>query len=128
MSSTLDLYLAAGARDAARAIEIATECDVRIVAGDGRGRALNPRLDLRNHSPTGFNWGYGGSGPAQLALAILAHFTGNANWALRHYQDFKAEILAGLHSSRFELTATQLIRWIGAQPETEADQLTEPSP
>ncbi len=24
-----------------------------------------------NHSPDGFNWGYGGSGPAQLALALL---------------------------------------------------------
>jgi len=38
-------------------------------------RPLNPRLDLWNHSPTGFEWGYGGSGPAQLALALLAdHF------------------------------------------------------
>ena len=33
---------------------------------------LDPRLDLANHSPTGFEWGYGGSGPAQLALALLA--------------------------------------------------------
>ena len=33
------------------------------------GRRLNPRLDLWNHSPTGFEWGYSGSGPAQLALA-----------------------------------------------------------
>lgn len=33
------------------------------------------RLDLRRHSPDGFSWGYSGSGPAQLALAILAsHF------------------------------------------------------
>ncbi|HMF28341.1 MAG TPA: DUF6166 domain-containing protein, partial [Candidatus Cybelea sp.] len=30
------------------------------------------RLDLYNHSPDGFEIGYGGSGPAQLALAILA--------------------------------------------------------
>ncbi len=38
-------------------------------------RPLGPRLDLANHSPDGFSWGYGGSGPAQLALAILAdHF------------------------------------------------------
>ena len=36
------------------------------------GRPLNPRLDLWSHSPTGFEWGYGGSGPAQLALALLA--------------------------------------------------------
>ena len=37
-----------------------------------RPRALRLRLDLFNHSPTGFEWGYGGSGLAQLALAILA--------------------------------------------------------
>jgi len=36
-----------------------------------RPRALRLRSDLFNHSPTGFEWGYGGSGPAQLALAIL---------------------------------------------------------
>ena len=37
------------------------------------GRLLDPfpSQAVRNHSPTGFAWGYGGSGPAQLALAIL---------------------------------------------------------
>jgi len=30
------------------------------------------RLDIVNHSPTGFAWGYSGSGAAQLAVAILA--------------------------------------------------------
>lgn len=29
------------------------------------------RLDLRAHSPTGFEWGYHGSGPADLALAVM---------------------------------------------------------
>jgi hypothetical protein len=38
---------------------------------------LNLRLDLRNHSPSGFEWGYGGSGPAQLALALLADCLGD---------------------------------------------------
>jgi Family of unknown function (DUF6166) len=38
----------------------------------GAWHRLDPRLDLRNHSPTGFEWGYGGSGPAQLALALAA--------------------------------------------------------
>ena len=35
-------------------------------------RPLDPRLDLSNHSPTGFEWCYGGSGPAQLVLALAA--------------------------------------------------------
>ena len=33
-----------------------------------RGSSIHPRLDLWNHSPTGFEWGYPGSGPAQSAL------------------------------------------------------------
>lgn len=41
----------------------------------GHRPELPLRLDLYDHSPTGFEWGYSGSGPAQLALAILAdHF------------------------------------------------------
>lgn len=37
------------------------------------GERIDPAesLAVRNHSPTGFAWGYGGSGPAQLALAVL---------------------------------------------------------
>ncbi len=30
------------------------------------------------HSPSGFEWGYGGSGPADLALNILLAATGTA--------------------------------------------------
>jgi len=33
------------------------------------------RLEIRKHSD-GFEWNYSGSGPAQLALAILADFIG----------------------------------------------------
>lgn len=37
------------------------------------GEYLSPKQSRKiyNHSPDGFNWGYGGSGPAQLALAVL---------------------------------------------------------
>lgn len=56
-------------------------------------RPLNPRLDLRRHSPSGFEWGYGGSGPAQLALAILADALGDRP-ALELYQEFKWEVVA----------------------------------
>jgi hypothetical protein len=39
-------------------------------------RPLNLRHDLRRHSEE-FNWGYGGSGPAQLALALAADVLGD---------------------------------------------------
>jgi len=60
---------------------------------DGERRPLEPRLDLCNHSPTGFEWGYGGSGPAQLALALLCDVFGDEK-ALDLYQDFKFEVVA----------------------------------
>lgn len=47
-----------------------------------------PSQALRNHSPEGFSWGYDGSGPAQLALAILLDYTGDEELALWHYQAF----------------------------------------
>lgn len=49
-----------------------------------------PSQGVVNHSPDGFMWGYGGSGPSQLALAILMKFT-DVEVALRHYHDFKRE-------------------------------------
>lgn len=50
-------------------------------------------LELRRHSPDGFAWGYGGSGPAQLALALLLHFTNDKLFSSRYYQMFKSDIL-----------------------------------
>jgi hypothetical protein len=54
-----------------------------------------------NHSPTGFAWGYGGSGPAQLALAILLACCPK-DVAIRNYQRFKREVIAGLPKANFE--------------------------
>jgi hypothetical protein len=50
-------------------------CEVYVIRDDGKQYPLPLYTQIRNHSPTGFEWGYNGSGPAQLALAILAdHF------------------------------------------------------
>ena len=70
-------------------------------------RPLPLRLDLRNHSPTGFEWGYGGSGPAQLALALLADVFDDV-FALRHYQDFKWEVVAKLRYKGWTLRETEI--------------------
>jgi hypothetical protein len=63
------------------------------------GTPLPLRLDLRNHSPTGFEWGYGGSGPAQLALALLADAAGDDEVALKYYQEFKRLVVAHLEDN-----------------------------
>lgn len=71
---------------------------------DGKRTRLNPRFDIMNHSPCGFEWGYEGSGPAQLALAILCDATGDDALALSIYQDFKRQIV-GHFTDRWELQA-----------------------
>lgn len=71
------------------------------------GAPLNPRLDLRSHSPTGFEWGYGGIGPAQLALAVLADCVGD-ELAVHHYQTFKQTVVAGLPHRQWTLTEKQV--------------------
>ena len=71
-------------------------------------RRLNPRLDLWNHSPTGFEWGYCGSGPAQLALAILADHFFDEDQALNFYQRFKWAVIAELPHRGWILTSDQI--------------------
>ncbi|RYC66318.1 DUF6166 domain-containing protein [Spirosoma sordidisoli] len=62
------------------------------------GARLSPERSqqFKNHSPDGFAWGYGGSGPAQLALAVLIDLLPTA-LALQNYQYFKMWIIARLH-------------------------------
>lgn len=60
---------------------------------------LNPRNDVINHSPDGFAWGFGGSGPAQLSLALLidaweGHCADYVPKAKSLYQHFKRRIIA----------------------------------
>lgn len=88
-------------------------------AGDGRircdavpaGDLFFPAYAIKHfplHSPTGFEIGYAGSGPADLALAILADWTGEKPIfvtrttapadelrCVRHHQQFKWAFLAG---------------------------------
>jgi hypothetical protein len=64
-------------------------------APDGTWHLLDARLDLRNHSPTGFEWGYAGSGPAQLALALAASRLPEEE-ARAIYQRLKGRLVARL--------------------------------
>lgn len=70
-----------------------------------------PSQALMNHSPDGFNWGYGGSGPAQLALALLFKVTGDRKVALRHYQDFKWDVVAKF-KDKWQLSANDIKQWL----------------
>lgn len=73
------------------------------------------RLDLRNHSPTGFAWGYGGSGPAQLALAMLAYIFDD-EIALANYQRFKSEVIGNLPAN-WTMPVSQVKSWLESTKE-----------
>lgn len=55
-----------------------------------------------NHSPDGFAWGYGGSGPAQLALAVLLKIMEKEK-AVQRYQKFKSDVIAQLPQEDFNV-------------------------
>jgi hypothetical protein len=71
------------------------------------GRKLDPRFDLKRLSPTGFEWTYEGSGPAQLALALLADHLGDDGRALALYEAFMRAVVAELDNS-WELTSADI--------------------
>jgi hypothetical protein len=70
------------------------------------GRPPRP-LDLRLHSQE-FNWGYGGSGPAQLALALAADVLGDDEQAQDVYQDLKFRLVGRVPEDGWSLTEEQL--------------------
>jgi len=82
-----------------------------IVEKDGKPLPLGPSLKLWNHSPTGFNWGYGGSGPAQLALAILLDVTKDPEVSIILHQPFKWDFVAKWGEA-WEITRKEIIDWI----------------
>lgn len=53
---------------------------------------------VKLHSPTGFEWGYGGSGPSDLSLNILLFLGLPKNHSHRLHQQFKSEIIAAVPS------------------------------
>jgi hypothetical protein len=77
-------------------------------------------LRIRNHSPDGFEFGYGGSGPSQLALAILLDATEDADLAERHYQDFKWHAVARWQGDGVEISVEEILRFLGEAEQTDA--------
>ena len=84
---------------------------VVIECGSVVGRPLPLRLDLANKSPSGFAWGYGGSGPAQLALALCADALDGDEAALAVFQEFKQAVLVPLNEEApWTITAGEVRR------------------
>lgn len=80
---------------------------------DGEATQLSPAPSqkLRNHSPDGFQWGYSGSGPAQLSLALLLDVTSRPEMAQAHYQNFKFHLVA-TWGEEWSITSREILEWL----------------
>ena len=70
------------------------------------GQLLNAAAD--------FNWGYGGTGPSNLAHQILLDYTGDPELASEYAYWFTIDIIADL-PDRWEFTGAHVERWLQAQ-------------
>jgi Family of unknown function (DUF6166) len=84
-------------------------------------RPLALRHDLRRHSEE-FNWGYGGSGPAQLALALAADVLGDIEAAQDVYQRLKFQLVGRFARDGWSLTEDQLRQTIRDIQERDQDR------
>jgi hypothetical protein len=98
-------------RPTAKYAGVRTDAGITVAREDDAGKVfpLKLRHDLRMHAD-GFEWGYAGGGPAQLALAILSDVVG-ADEASVCYQRFKFEVVAKLPKERWELSREEVLWW-----------------
>lgn len=88
------------------------------IVGKGADGILLPTRSLKvwNHSPTGFSWGYAGSGPAQLALALLLDVTNDERLSVRLHQRFKQEVVVRWPmSGEWKITSDEILGWVRKQ-------------
>ena len=80
------------------------------VTVDFKGRTYHlPHIAY--HSPSGYEWGYSGSGPADLARSILADCAG-MKVAGAYYQSFKWDFIAAMPKDGFVLPETAIREWL----------------
>lgn len=88
--------------------------DRTVLVQDERG--TRPLHHHPRHSPTGFNWGYAGSGPADLARSLLWDLL-EVQPAPSLYQDFKFAVIATLQTTEaWKLTEEEIHAWLAARP------------
>ena len=96
---------------------------VKVILPSGKTRSLQ---HVALHSPTGFGWGYEGSGPADLALSLLCDVLGESPSekqiyhgrfrAYAHHQAFKREVVASWDfNSGFEIDSGTIADWLCQQ-------------
>lgn len=93
-----------------------------VVKLDGRPYAYNFvddlcwSLDVAEHSPTGLEWGYLGSGPHQLAIALLREVTEDVDYAREMAQHFKEQVVVSMPHFGWRMRETVIKTWVEAHP------------
>lgn len=79
------------------------------------GKVATNVLHLCDFHGRGFEWGYGGSGPADLALNILLQFGVPKDEAFRFHQRFKWQFIASAPREGTKIPAHTIEAWLEAQ-------------
>jgi len=74
-------------------------------------RELDPRFDIFNLTRDGFDWGYNGTAPMQLSVAMLAQATSVKN-AKRYKTQFMHEKLVKLAQNRWNMPLSEISAWL----------------
>lgn len=97
------------------------QADVYVLEAD---RSIRDLRHVVRHSLNGFEWGYGGSGPADLALSILCDLIPEHE-AESLYQQFKWDVIARLPRAGAVISAADVLEWVERQRERRAKRLEE---
>ena len=79
---------------------------------------FEPLPHVEVHSPTGFEYGYAGSGPADLALSICCYFV-PARYAHAYYQDFKRDFIVQETGTQWGISAKGFYEWFKKEAQHE---------
>ncbi len=98
----------------AASVQPEADPDDVVLYRDVRGNAHATVQHVVRRSPTGIEWGYGGSGPADLARSILLRFCDEAT-ADALYVRFKDEVVATIPKAGGVLRAADIRAWLAAR-------------
>lgn len=85
--------------------------DIILSRENGYVKTNVPHAIVR-HSPAGFDWGYGGSGPSDLALNVLFAVTNDREIADRYYMQFKWDFIAKLPFEGGVIRRDEILDWL----------------
>jgi hypothetical protein len=111
------------------------ECRIVVVSSNWHNKMISsPLHHVVKHSPSGFEFGYAGSGPADTSLSILADYFGErptkddvyyGRGKAVHpplYQQFKRDFIAPAPEEGFTITSDQIKAWLAENAYPLADE------